>query len=172
MSVTYYSEGLQSKIRKGKGTTVAEQGFQSPPWWHPIGQGYSSSTELQRHVQSVSTWKCVWMAESGAYIGDWWHRQIPSLRSPVITKTQTPKRKQMFTKSHIVCTKQPRQVDFVLQTYQKNLIGNIPRATFLGIGQRSSMQKVLLKIKKIWATRPAVVSLWCTSIIFFFIFRN
>lgn len=55
MSVTHYSEGLQSRIRKGKSTTVAEQGFQSPPWGHPIGQAYSSSTELQRHIQSVST---------------------------------------------------------------------------------------------------------------------
>lgn len=46
----------------------------------------------------------------------------------------------LFATNDIICTDEPRQVGLSLQTYKKTIIGNIPRAEFLGVGQRLSVQ--------------------------------
>lgn len=77
---------------------------------------------------------------------DWWPCFMTSCD---YQNSRPPRRKQIFTKNHIICTNQPKQVDFVLQTYRRNLIaGTIPRAKFLRVGQKSGMQKGLPEDKE------------------------
>lgn len=84
---------VQSRIRKGKDTTIADQAGIRLPEPSP-GTSHRTGLFFQQWIKVVyakHSWKRVWMTESGAYVGDWW--QASSFFVITITKTQTPKKK-------------------------------------------------------------------------------